>query len=56
MAATGIPSLQEFGQVLSDMHANLLSQYLKNAPAYPPPGEVLKRPSLNMDPEIGGRR
>jgi FxsC-like protein len=54
-AATGIPTLQEFGQLLPQMTIIMLNRFRKSAPAYPPPGPVFERPRLTMaDPDISG--
>ena len=53
MAASGIPTLQDFGQLLPDMTMIMLKRFLKDAPAHPPAGPVLERPRLRRaDPEI----
>ena len=55
MAATGIPTLQEFGQILPQMTMIMLKRFRKDAPAYPPAGPVIARPRLRMaDPEDSG--
>ena len=55
MAATGIPTLHEFGQILPQMTMIMLKRFRKDAPAYPPAGPVIARPRLRMaDPEDSG--
>ena len=58
MAATGIPTLQEFGQLLPQMTMIMLKRFRQSAPAYPPAGPQLERPRLRMaDPvDPGGAR
>jgi FxsC-like protein len=58
MAASGIPSLQEFGQILPFMTMIMLKRFRRDAPAYPPAGPVIERPRLRRaDPEdYGGPR
>jgi FxsC-like protein len=46
MAFTGIPTLQEFGQLLPQMTMIMLKRFRKGAPAYPPAGPKIKRPRL----------
>jgi len=48
MAATGIPSLQEFGQLLPQMTMIMMKRFRQSAPAYPPAGLPLERPRLRM--------
>jgi FxsC-like protein len=47
-AATGVPTLQEFGQLLAEMAMIMLKRFRKDddVPAYPPDGPVLERPRL----------
>ncbi len=55
MAATGIPTLQDFGQLLPEMTLLMLKRFRKEATAHPPAGPVIVRPRLRradrMDPE-----
>jgi FxsC-like protein len=46
MAATGIPTLQDFGQILPEMTMIMLKRFCKDAPAHPPVGPVITRPRL----------
>jgi FxsC-like protein len=46
MAATGIPTLQEFSQILPEMTMTMLKRFRKAAPAHPPSGPVIERPRL----------
>ncbi len=46
MAASGIPTLQDFGQLLPEMTMIMLKRFLKDAPAHPPAGPVVERPRL----------
>jgi len=48
MAATGIPTLQEFGQLLPQMTMIMPKRFRQSAPAYPPAGPQLERPRLRM--------
>jgi hypothetical protein len=56
MAASGIPTLQDFGQLLPEMTLLMLKRFRKEATAHPPAGPVIARPRLRradrMDPEI----
>lgn len=55
MAANGIPTLQDFSQVLPEMTMTMLKRFRKAAPAHPPPGPVIERPRLRRgDPEDSG--
>lgn len=55
MAATGIPTLQEFGQLLPQMTMIMLKRFRQRAPAYPPAGPQLERPRLRRaDPDDTG--
>jgi hypothetical protein len=55
MAATGIPTLQEFGQLLPLMTMIMLKRFRKAVPAYPPEGPPIERPRLRRaDPEDSG--
>jgi FxsC-like protein len=58
MAAEGIPTLQDFIQLLPDMAMIMLKRYQKYAPAHPPKGPAIERPRLRRaDPEdLGGSR
>ncbi len=55
MAASGIPTLQDFGQLLPEMTLLMLKRFRKEATAHPPAGPVIARPRLRradrMDPE-----
>jgi FxsC-like protein len=52
MAANGIPTLQDFGQILPEMSLTMLKRFRKAAPAHPPAGPVIERPRLRRaDPE-----
>jgi FxsC-like protein len=56
MAATGIPTLQDFGQLLPEMTMIMLKRFRKDAPAHPPAGPAVERPRLRRaDPEGGSR-
>jgi len=48
MAATGIPTLTEFGELLPEMAMTMLKRFRKdeNVPAYPPEGPHVERPRL----------
>jgi FxsC-like protein len=56
MAAAGIPTLQDFGQILPEMTMVMLKRFRKEATAHPPAGPVIARPRLRradrMEPEI----
>ncbi len=53
MAANGIPTLQDFSQVLPEMTMTMLKRFRKAAPAHPPAGPVIERPRLRRaDPEV----
>lgn len=56
MAASGIPTLQDFGQLLPEMTMLMLKRFRKEATAHPPAGPVITRPRLRradrMEPEI----
>lgn len=55
LAATGIPTLQEFGQLLPLMTMIMLKRFRKAVPAYPPAGPFIERPRLRRaDPEDSG--
>jgi FxsC-like protein len=55
MAASGIPTLQDFGQILPEMTMIMLKRFRKAAPAHPPAGPVIQRPRLRQsDPEDSG--
>jgi FxsC-like protein len=55
MAASGIPTLQDFGQLLPEMTMIMLKRFRKDAPAHPPAGPVIERPRLRRaDPESSG--
>lgn len=55
MAANGIPTLQDLGQILPEMTMTMLKRFRKAAPAHPPPGPVIERPRLRRaNPEDSG--
>lgn len=55
MAATGIPTLQDFGQLLPEMTMLMLKRYRREATAHPPAGPVIERPRLRRaDPKDSG--
>lgn len=55
MAASGIPTLQDFGQVLPEMTMTMLKRFRKGAPAHPPAGPFIERPRLRRaDTEVSG--
>ena len=55
MAATGIPTLQDFGQLLPEMTMIMLKRFRKEAAAHPPAGPVIERPRLRRaDPNDPG--
>jgi FxsC-like protein len=55
MAANGIPTLEEFSQILPEMTLTMLKRFRKAAPAHPPAGPVIDRPRLRRaDPEDSG--
>jgi FxsC-like protein len=54
LASTGIPTLQEFGQVLPEMTMTMLKRFRKGAPAYPPAGPKIERPRLRNFDDSGG--
>jgi FxsC-like protein len=55
LAATGIPSLREFSELLPQMAAIMLKRFRKDAPSYPPPGPVIERGRLRQaDPADSG--
>jgi FxsC-like protein len=55
MAASGIPTLEDFGEVLPEMTMTMLKRFRKGAPAHPPDGPVIERPRLRQaDPEDFG--
>jgi len=55
MAANGIPTLQDFGQILPEMTMIMLKRFRRDAPAHPPAGPVLERPRLRRaDPDDSG--
>jgi FxsC-like protein len=52
MAADGIPTLEDFGQILPELTMTMLKRFRKGAPAHPPAGPVIERPRLRQaDPE-----
>jgi FxsC-like protein len=55
MAASGIPTLQDFGQLLPEMTMIMLKRFRKEAIAHPPAGPVVERPRLRRaDPQDSG--
>jgi FxsC-like protein len=55
MAATGIPTLEEFGRLLPQMSMTVMQRFRRSAPAYPPEGPHIERPRLRpADPEEPG--
>ena len=55
MAASGIPTLQDFGQILPEMTMIMLKRFRKAATAHPPAGPVIERPRLRRaDPNDPG--
>jgi len=55
MAASGIPTLQDFGQILPEMTMIMLKRFRKEAIAHPPAGPVIERPRLRRaDPNDPG--
>jgi FxsC-like protein len=55
MAANGIPTLQDFGQLLPEMTMLMLKRFRKGATAHPPAGPVIERPRLRRaDPKDSG--
>jgi FxsC-like protein len=54
MASTGIPTLQEFGQLLPEMTMTMLKRFRKGALAYPPAGPKIERPRLRNFDDSGG--
>jgi FxsC-like protein len=58
MAASGIPTLQDFSQLLPEMTMIMLKRFRKEATPHPPAGPVIERPRLRRaDPqESGGAR
>ena len=55
MAANGIPTLQDFGQLLPEMTMIMLKRFRKEATPHPPAGPVIERPRLRQaDPKDSG--
>jgi FxsC-like protein len=55
MAASGIPTLQDFSQILPEMTLLMLKRFRKEATAHPPAGPVIERPRLRRaDPKDSG--
>jgi FxsC-like protein len=55
MAASGIPTLEDFGQILPEMTMIMLKRFRKEAAAHPPAGPVIERPRLRRaDPKDSG--
>lgn len=48
MAANGIPTLEDFGEVLPEMTMTMFKRFRKGAPAHPPAGPVIERPRLRQ--------
>jgi FxsC-like protein len=46
MAASGIPTLQDLGQLLPEMTMIMMKRFRKEATAHPPEGPVIERPRL----------
>jgi FxsC-like protein len=55
MAASGIPTLQDFGHLLPEMTMIMLKRFRKEAAAHPPAGPIIERPRLrSTDPKDPG--
>jgi FxsC-like protein len=55
MAANGIPTLQDFGQLLPEMTMIMLKRFRKEAVAHPPAGPIFERPRLRRaEPQDSG--
>jgi FxsC-like protein len=55
MAGSGIPTIQDFSQILPEMTMIMLKRFRKDAPAHPPAGPVRPRPRLRRaEPEDSG--
>lgn len=55
LAASGIPTLEEFGQLLSEMTMIMLKRFRKEATPHPPAGPAVMRPRLRRaDPPESG--
>jgi FxsC-like protein len=55
LAATGIPTLREFGEILPQMAMIMLKRFRKDAPNYPPQGPSIERRRLRQaNPEDSG--
>jgi hypothetical protein len=55
MAATGIPTLQDFGQLLPQMTMIMVKRFRQQTPAYPPAGPPIERPRLRIaNPDDSG--
>jgi FxsC-like protein len=55
LAASGIPTLQDLGQLLPEMTMIMLKRFRKEAAAHPPAGPVIQRPRLRgADPQEPG--
>jgi len=55
MAASGIPTLQDFGQLLPEMTMIMLKRFRKEATPHPPAGPAVERPRLRRaDPREAG--
>jgi FxsC-like protein len=47
MAVDGVPSLDDFGDVVGQVVASAVRKYLRNAVAHPPSGKIVERPRLS---------
>jgi FxsC-like protein len=58
MAATGIPTIQDFSVILPEMTMIMLKRYRRDAPAHPPAGPMVPRPRLRQaeQEDTGGLR
>jgi FxsC-like protein len=52
MAADGIPTLQDFSELLPEMTMIMLKRFRKNAPAHPPEGPAMERPRLRRSDPV----
>jgi len=53
MAANGIPTLQDFGQLLPEMLTIMAKRFRKEARVYPPTSPLISRPRLlRANPEV----
>jgi FxsC-like protein len=53
LAVEGVPNIDDFGNVLGQLIGAATRKYLRNAAAYPPPGESIERPRLVVRPSPG---